>query len=366
MSIFIQNIGKNPKNIKKKCAETNADEVDELVDPISYEQLGIREQNVFRVQSTDENTRSMRTTARGCLNEDTVQGLRKAPGSGTDTFLHPISREPVYFQKPSKKEIAHKKVQFLPGFYFFKARWCGYCKRASPIVDKLKEYPQHGQFVREISVGQEGEEINITPAQPVLEKKTYAELHTLFGITGYPTFFHITLTGEIVKYEKEQSVSAFMNTIAQQDYFKNAPPLLDDEPIKKTTTAVDPVFAFEAAKKPNAAKFLKLQVQMDSTLTPPTEGLYFFHLPWCGWCKKAKVHIDALEKSEMFGSRIHQINMESENPKLFMDMSAHEIQEKMKMDAFPKIIIYFGGKQFYNYTGPREVDSITSVLRELF
>lgn len=355
----------------------------ELIDHISYETLGIRGQNVFRVQSTDENPRAARSISRGCFNEDTVQGLRKAPGSGTDTFLHPISREPVYFQKPSKKEIAHKKVQFLPGFYFFKARWCGYCKRAMPIVDKLKEYPQHGQFVREISVGQEGEEINITPPQPALQEKSYAELHALFGITGYPTFFHITLSGKIVKYENEQSVSAFINTIAQQDYFKSAPPLLDDEPVIDKTSKQAPLLIedeptkasapvaeivpfFEAAKKPNAAKFLKLQVQMEPTAVPPSEGLYFFHLPWCGWCKKAKVHIDALEKHQTFGPRIHQINMESEEPKLFMDMSAHEIQEKMKMDGFPKIIIYSGGRQFYNYIGPREQDPIVSVLRELF
>lgn len=106
-----------------------------------------------------------------------------------------------------------------PGLYFFKARWCHFCKLATPIIDQVRRDSRCGQYVNEISVGGEEEEIIITPQQRALGNKTFDELHRLFKVRGYPTIVMVSKKGKMTSYQGERTVEDIINAITQQDFF---------------------------------------------------------------------------------------------------------------------------------------------------
>ena len=119
-----------------------------------------------------------------------------------------------------KSHSAVSSEKLRPGFYFFKARWCHYCKLATPIIEEVHANGRYGKYVHEISVGSEDEEIRITPPQRVLTGKSFDELHELFHVRGYPTLVMVSLKGEMTPYQGQRTASEITRAIERQDFFK--------------------------------------------------------------------------------------------------------------------------------------------------
>ena len=108
-----------------------------------------------------------------------------------------------------------------PGLYFFKARWCHYCKLATPIINEISQDQRYSRYVNEISVGSEDEEVIITPKQRALTGVSFQELHQMFKVRGYPTIVMVSRDGRMTTYQGQRNVVDIERAIVQQDFYIN-------------------------------------------------------------------------------------------------------------------------------------------------
>lgn len=118
-------------------------------------------------------------------------------------------------------EIPSRSGALRPGLYFFKARWCHYCKLATPIINEIAQDQRYARYINEISVGAEDEEVIITPKQRSLTGVPFQELHRMFKVRGYPTIVMVSLEGTMNPYQGQRNALEIVKAIKEQDFYTN-------------------------------------------------------------------------------------------------------------------------------------------------
>ncbi|OQR86049.1 thioredoxin domain containing 5-like, partial [Thraustotheca clavata] len=201
----------------------------------------------------------------------------------------------------------------------FYAPWCGHCKRLAPIFEELATVVDPNVHIAEIDV------------------EAHTDIKEQFGVSGYPTLLFFK-QGQMYHYKGERTVDGF------QTFLRGGYAALDAKPVPKK-------------RDPNAPTFvLELTTDNFDTKTQAATGtngdwLVKFYAPWCGHCKQLAPTYEALSQD------VHgQVNI------AHVDVTVHEaLGERFGIQGFPTTLFFSGGKM-YDYSGPRNLDSLTSFV----
>ena len=95
------------------------------------------------------------------------------------------------------------------------------------------------------------------------------------------------------------------------------------------------------------------------------DACYFFHVDWCGYCKKAKPEWEKLYNSsnngvlEFNGKQVKLVSVDCE-----ANDENKELAKKFNVDGYPKIVAVKNGEK-HEHNGERTEEGIKSFLSEL-
>ena len=87
-----------------------------------------------------------------------------------------------------------------PALYFVAVDWCGYCRRAKPLMEQIAT--------------------RLGTSLPVIhvDGDTYKSFidGTLGGVTSYPTILYMNTIGQVTRFEDERRFDTIMNFVCQE------------------------------------------------------------------------------------------------------------------------------------------------------
>ena len=98
------------------------------------------------------------------------------------------------------KEYTHGSGLQYPALVFIKVEWCGYCRRAKPLMEQLSQ--RLGASLPVIAI--DGD-----------DHKAFIETH-FGGVKSYPTILYLNTLGQSTKFEEERSFESLMNFVCSE------------------------------------------------------------------------------------------------------------------------------------------------------
>jgi thiol-disulfide isomerase/thioredoxin len=87
-----------------------------------------------------------------------------------------------------------------PALYFVAVDWCGYCRRATPLMEEVAS--RLGSSLPVIHIDGDAHKGFING--------------TLGGVQSYPTILYMNTIGQVTKFEDERSFESIMNFVCQE------------------------------------------------------------------------------------------------------------------------------------------------------
>lgn len=94
-----------------------------------------------------------------------------------------------------------------PAVYFVAVEWCGYCRRAKPLMEQITN-----------RLGSSLPVVHIDGDQ----HKAFID-GTLGGVKSYPTILYVNTIGKVTKFEEERSFDSLMTFICQESIKVDGP-----------------------------------------------------------------------------------------------------------------------------------------------
>ncbi|MFC1921128.1 thioredoxin domain-containing protein [Chloroflexota bacterium] len=168
-------------------------------------------------------------------------------------------------------------------FILFYTDWCGFCKKQKPMLDMMEpEYSGDITFLR----------VNADENRQAMQE---------FGVTGFPTMFLITGTDSAGGFV-QQKFTGFTDEAKLRASFSQS----------ITGEGCQPGGVDNVIKDPstNNVQNVPINTRINESLETSEAVFVLFYADWCGFCKKEKPVIDALE--QQYSGKISFLRLNNE------------------------------------------------------